>query len=161
MTMPTESLDNLLRALHNAVIKAQELTEQQHIRQLARYFSDDGTPETRTIRIPDLRPETDDETREIEVPLLALVPPSAIKIKDFDIGFTVGLVGFTDASSETPGAAFVEGDPKTHSGPLRVDLAGGSGQDESVAQVRVTFEGTDPPEAFHRILGQLTITSIT
>lgn len=161
MTTTIESLDNLLRALHNAVIKAQELTEQQHLRQLDRYFDEKGVPRHRTIVVPDPSPETESETRDVEVPLLALVPPGAVKISEFEIGFTVRLLGFTaDEKKRKRGFQAVPGDPETHSGPIRVDMQADAGDGGATAEVHVRFEGADPPEAFHRILSQLTIGSI-
>ena len=160
MTVEIDSIDNLLRTLHNAVIKAQQLTEQQHLRQITRYFKD-GVPVTERLQVPD--PSKPGENVDLDVPTLALVPPNSIKIDELELKFKVRLVGFEgEDDSHVPFQA-VPGDPEHHNGPVEIDLAAPqhtSDEDPSLAEVRVTFHGTDPPEAFNRILGFLTVNAI-
>jgi len=191
------NLDELLRALHNSVLEAQKLTEQQHIRQLHNYFdwpkeeeveksdqklldlidSGIGVARTCTIRVPDLRPrdengsvkagegveeqsgEYEEGTMLVEVPLMSLIPPSAIKIKKMVVDFKVGLRGFEKTRDEIKSRRFTKGDRKSHKGPVMIDLGGISGgifsKQMTTANVKIEFETGDPSESFLRINDQL------
>jgi uncharacterized protein DUF2589 len=153
-----EALDNVLRAIHNAVLEAHKLTEQQHQRQLRRYFNEDGTPVIQKIRVPDIRPNASEEYREIEVPVLALFPPSAIRIKDLTMNFRVRIVGFSDEAEPHKGFQAVPSEKESHSGPLRVMLGQRDRIDEeNVATITINFGEIEPPEAFNRIVDLLSV----
>lgn len=154
-----EALDNVLRAIHNAVLEAYKLTEQQHQRQLRRYFNEDGTPVVQKIRIPDIRPNAPEPYREIEVPVFALFPPSAIRIKDLTMNFRVRIIGFPDEPESHKGFQAVPSEMESHSGPLRVTVGKRDRDDEgNVATITISFGETEPPEAVHRIVELLTVT---
>jgi hypothetical protein len=148
------SLDNVVRALHNAVIEAQKLTEQQHIRQLKRYFDEEtGMPDTQKIQVPDLRPDAENKWRTIEVPKMALSPPSAIQIKDLSIQFRASLIGFVHEHDAKTGFLATERErPKKekHAGPINVEF-GSAPKATNFAEISITFEHAEPPEAYHRI----------
>ncbi len=156
--MANTAIDDILKAIHNAAIEAQQLTEQQHIRQMHRYFDPEtGRALTIPIQIPntDINAEEGKEFIEVEVPMLTLMPPTSIKIKEMEVEFEVTMSGFanqkkekkgfhfkkklrkdtpespeTDAEpsegSEDPEEGQEEEEPEdTHSGPLHVDLKSG------------------------------------
>ena len=138
--MAQQNLDDLLQAIHDAVIEAQTITEKQHIRQLQKYFNEDGTAQMLTIRVPSMKHDAaDNETETLHVPMITLVPPSAIRIKQMKVDFKVAL-----------GSLDTKNDCKT----LRVDIGGSGGlfgKTQNTANVEITFMGTDPPESFLRI----------
>ena len=152
--MAISALDDLLRALHNALIETQKLTEQQHIRQLMRYVKkEDNTPETISVKVPYLQPDSKNKWREVDVPLLAIMASSSVKIQDVKFNFKVRIDGFGD--DETKGFA-IEADKakEVHKGPLQIDP--GSRQDsDNLAEVNITFVSSDPPEAMFRITESL------
>ncbi len=153
-----EALDNVLRAIHNAVLEAHKLTEQQHQRQLRRYFYEDGIPVSQKIRVPNIHPSASEPYREIEVPLLALFPPSAIRIKNLTMSFKVRLVGFPDEPESHKSFQAVPSEMESHSGPLCVTVGKGKEDDEgSTATITISFGETEPPEAVHRIVELLTV----
>lgn len=163
------SLDELLCAIHNAGIEAQKITEQQHVRQLRRYFKDDGTPITLPIKLPN--PQYDPSVAkevagkegggelnqrtapyvEFDAPLLSLVPPGTLRIKALDVKFKVklqGLLAEAGATSTDP----VTGAEQITKGPLRLEMGGGIFTTQSqLADISITFEGTDPPESLMKI----------
>lgn len=152
--MAISALDDLLRALHNALIETQKLTEQQHIRQLMRYVKkDDNTPETIPVKVPDLQPDSENQWRDVDVPLLAIMAPSSVKIQDVRFNFKVRIDGFGE--KETKGFAIETDKTKeVHNGPLQIDPS--SRQDsENLAEVNITFVSSDPPEAMFRITDSL------
>ncbi len=176
-------LDELLRSLHNAVLEAQKLTEQQHIRQLHKYFYwpdhsagpgaegqhelhdgdivsfEGGVARTWTIKVPDMRPDAPPGSMtDIVVPLMSLIPPSAIKIKNMSVEFKAGLGGLADADHpQKTGTRYVPGDPERHKGEIQLDLGGISGgffgksSNKQLAKIRIDFESGEPAESFLRI----------
>ena len=152
------SLDNLLRSIHNSILKTQLMTEQQHLRNLRRYINEDGTPKTIKINVPsvDKNNGPDTEDAELNVPLVSLVPPTAIKIKDFKINFKVNLLGYKESMAKT-GVHEADGSMFSHEGPLFVEV--GSLQQkynaelntDNIANVTIQFDNVDPPEALLRI----------
>lgn len=144
--MAQRGLDNLLRAIHEAVLHAQQSTEEQHIIQLEKYFDPDGRPIVKEILVPSLRMDAEEgEMDPINIPLISLIPPTAIKIKEMRVKFQVGL-----NSSELLGK---DGDDKS-GGALPIDMGGSGGlfgPRQALADVEITFEGTDPAESFLRV----------
>ena len=133
--------DKLLRSIHNAVLRAQELTEEQHIRQLDKYFNEHGKPIVQELEVPSLHPDKKPgETELLQVPLLALIPPSAIKIKEMRVSFRTRLGSPTGKDDKDDN--------------LQIDIAA-VGRDSTealnMATVEITFAGSDPPESFLRI----------
>lgn len=162
------NLDNLLRSIHNSILEAQKLTEQQHIRQLSNYFEwpDDikditlqtkligGKARTWNIDVPNPNPESKEETITIKVPIMSLIPPTAIKIKNMVVDFKVALKGFEDIKKKAK--QFTPGDPTEHRGPLLIDMGGISGDsfykdDAILANIRIEFKSGQPSESFLRI----------
>jgi len=147
--MAQQRFDYLLQAIHNSVLKAQELTEEQHIHQLRKYFDEEGKPIMQKILVPSLDPDHEpEEMVPIQVPLMSLLPPSAIKIKEMKVDFEIGLGKMN--TNEIDGLDNKE----TIQASLAVDLGGSGGlfsKKQSKAKVSITFEGGDPSESFLRI----------
>ncbi|WP_306350791.1 DUF2589 domain-containing protein [Flavobacterium sp. '19STA2R22 D10 B1'] len=143
--MSQQRFDHLLQAIHNAVLRAQELTEEQHIQQIAKYFDEDGKPIIQELQVPTLDPDDDPENMTIlRVPLLSLLPPSAIKIKELKLNFKVAL-----------GKIKLEQSNSKNNGPsLDIDMGGGGGifgKKQATAKIEIIFESGDPSESFLRI----------
>ncbi len=137
--MSQQRLDTLLRAIHNAVIRAQEITEEQHILQLDKYFDEGGKPIVQELELPSVHPDAAAGATEIvSVPLLALIPPTAIKIKELKVDFNTSLNMFDDGVTE----GVIAADMATRTIP---------GREDSKAHVEITFVGADPAESFLRI----------
>lgn len=137
--MSQQRLDTLLRAIHNAVIRAQEITEEQHILQLDKYFDEEGKPIVQELELPSMNPDAAPGTSAIvKVPLLSLIPPTAIKIKELKVDFNTSLGLFQDEAAE---------------GVIAADMAmrNTGNPDDGRAHVEITFVGTDPAESFLRI----------
>jgi len=144
--MAHQRFDLLLQTIHDAALKAQELTEEQHIQQLEKYFDEEGKPLIKEIQVPSLDPEHKiDEMVVLRVPLLSLLPPTAIKIKELKIDFEVGL-------GKLKGA--LDDDNKGLGSRLDIDMGGSGGmfgKAQSKAKVQITFEAGDPSESFMRV----------
>ncbi|TRX54847.1 DUF2589 domain-containing protein [Fulvivirga sp. M361] len=145
--MSQQRFDHLLQAIHNAVLRAQELTEEQHIHQISKYFDDDGLPIIQEMQVPSLDPDDDpDNMVTLRVPLMSLLPPSAIKIKEMKVSFQVALgkIKISDGNKEKEGMQ----------ASLDIDMGGSGGKfgkDQAKADIQITFEAGDPSESFLRI----------
>ena len=106
------SINELLSAIQYAVVEAQSVAEEQHTRQIAEYFKDDGSPVTIPLKLPNPNPragERDDAGREVvpamvevEIPKITLVPQNSIVLKELEVEMEVP-IGNLDVASEDPG----------------------------------------------------------
>lgn len=139
--MAQQRLDHLLEAIHQAVLKAQTLMDEQHMEQLHKYFDEKGKPIMHELKVPTLDPEDDPEQMvTLRIPLLSLLPPTALRMKEMKMNFPVVLGRVQDEAEAMP--------------TLRVDLGGSSGffsKNQCVAQVEITFDADEPSEAFLRV----------
>lgn len=167
-------LDNVLKAIHNSVIEAQKITEQQHMRALGRYFylnkekmedegieiEDLGMPKMIDIKLP--FPEDNEISyKTVEVPLIALNPPSSMKIKNMKVSFEAKITG-VDPKKEERG--FFKYFKKKNSdetvkkptdtsakGPIQLDLTPGNKDSAGMAKIEIEFVNSDVPETYARI----------
>ena len=136
-------LDHLTKGLYDAVVQAQALAENQHIEALSKYINDDGTPKCMRMVI---------NGENVMVPLATLAPQSSIKIKELTIDLKVKLNNFGKRESKGGGGIF----RKKDAGAVGVDL--GSSilpSKNNYANLKITFEGTDPPEGVVRLNNNL------
>lgn len=170
----TIKLDNLLQAIHQAVLEAQALTEQQHLEQLDRYFEwpDDedrknedmashihrtgGIAKTWAVEVPNLHPEAEKgSTTTIQVPLMSLIPPTAIKIKNMVVEFKVALGQLVEEKKKSR-SFFKKNQPGKDEQTLGIDMGGVSGggffaNKTPLAKIKIEFEAGEPAESFLRI----------
>ena len=134
-----EVFDDLISAIQEAVIRAHETSEQQHVRMMKRFFNEEtGEPEMLTLKIPFLHPnESDIQYKEVKVPTLCLVPFNSIKIKDIEV---TAEVEFENVKSDGKGSK------------ISAKLRGrGLGRKGNRAKIKITVEGGEPPEALLKL----------
>lgn len=163
-------LDDLLKAIHNSVLKTQQLTEEQYFRVLQRYFyfnEEDrdnpdkwGAPKMLPIKMPVV--EGDELVyKTVKVPAIAMVPPTGIKIKKMKVNFEASLNGFKyDDSKKVKGFNIheflrnqdekIDEDEGKHNGPVTLKMGrtlfGGH-----KAKIEIEFESAEQPETVARI----------
>ena len=136
-------LDHLTKGLYDAVVQAQALAENQHIEALSKYVNEDGTPKCMRMVI---------NGENVMVPLMTLAPQSSIKIKELTMDLKVRLNNFGKRESKRGGGIF----RKKDAGAVTADL--GSSilpTKNNYANLKITFEGTDPPEGVVRLNNNL------
>ena len=136
-------LDHLTKGLYDAVVQAQSLAENQHIEAISKYVNDDGTPKCMRMVI---------NGENVMVPLVTLAPQNSIKIKELTMDLKVKLNNFGKRESKGGGGIF----RKKDAGAVGVDL--GSSilpSKNNYANLKITFEGTDPPEGVVRLNNNL------
>ena len=136
-------LDHLTKGLYDAVVQAQALAENQHIESLRKYINEDGTPKCLRMVI---------NGENVMVPLATLAPHSSIKIKELTMDLKVKLNNFGKRQSKSGGGIF----RKKDAGAVSVDLGASIlSSKNNYANLKITFEGTDPPEGLVRLNNNL------
>ena len=136
-------LDHLTKGLYDAVVQAQSLAENQHIEALSKYVNEDGTPKCMRMVIND---------QTVMVPLATLAPQSSIKIKELTMDLKVRLNSFGKRESKRGGGIFRKKDAGAVSADLGASILP---HKNNYANLRITFEGTDPPEGVVRLNNNL------
>ena len=136
-------LDHLTKALYDAVVQAQALAENQHIEALGKYLNEDGSPKCVKMLI---------NGEDVDVPLLTLAPHSSIKIKELTMDLKVKLNNFGKRKSRLGGGIFCKED----AGAISADLGSSIFPSKNnYANLKITFEGCDPPEGVVRLNNNL------
>ena len=144
-------LDELLAGLNEAVISAQRIAEKQHIDMVDLYFDDEtGQPLTMDMEIPSAHP--DKKSEHLSVPLFTMAPISSIKIKELEMKFKVKLGEQLETLSELTKSMKPEDDP-VKAGGISIDM--NNTNPDSMAEIKIIFEGGEAPEGVMRINDQL------
>ena len=136
-------LDELLKGLNDSVAQAQSLANNQHIESIKPFLNEDGTPKCMEIMIGG---------EKVHVPLITLAPQNSIKIKELTMEMKVKVTNYGKRKSNFLGGIFKDKD----AGAISVDL--GSSVlpfKNNYANLKITFEGTDPPEGLVRLNNNL------
>ena len=141
-------LDHLTKGLYDAVVQAQALAENQHIEALGKFFDKKGKPLCMDIKIPG----NDGKQQTINVPLVTLSPQSSIQIKELSMELISKIGSFGKRKSRKGGGIFCKED----AGAINADLGASIlTKRNQYATLKVTFEGTDPPEGLVRLNNNL------
>jgi hypothetical protein len=136
-------LDHLTKGLYDAVVQAQALAENQHIEAISKYVNEDGTPKCMRMVV---------NNENVMVPLMTLAPQSSIKIKELTMDLKVKLNNFGKRKSKGGGGIF----RKKDAGAVSVDLGSSIlSSKNNYANLKITFEGSDPPEGIVRLNNHL------
>ena len=136
-------LDHLTKGLYDAVVQAQSLAENQHIEALSKYVNEDGTPKCMRMVI---------NGENVMVPLATLAPQSSIKIKELTMELKVRLNNFGNRESRCGGGIFKNKDAGAVSADLGASIFP---KKNNYANLKITFEGSDPPEGVVRLNNNL------
>tara|TARA_R110002167_G_scaffold96911_3_gene256312 strand:+ start:31 stop:582 length:552 start_codon:yes stop_codon:yes gene_type:complete len=86
------TLHDLIEALANAVIEAQDRIERHQTANISRYFTERGRPIGVDIVVPSIRPDAEDGEEDLlRVPMLSLVNATRLSIKDVEVSMEVTL----------------------------------------------------------------------
>jgi hypothetical protein len=136
-------LAGLFQAIVKAITQGHGISESQHLNQIRRYSdaiegSEGRRPKTLTLEIDTPGEEV---PRQVEVPLLALAPPTSLALKELQMEFQVRLVGVDAEEGEVE---------------VRIGEEGKAELEAAMATVKVTVEGTEPPDSVSRLIELLT-----
>ncbi len=145
----TQTLADLIRGLQHSVNTALEMVETRNVELLGRYFSADGNPILKRINI--------NEQTSIDVPLVSIVNPASINIKEVEMDFSVQITS-SDLRCKQPQGGFQAGEKSAHfdNGLKRssLEISFDGKKDLSRMQVHIKFEAKPIPEGFSRIIDE-------
>lgn len=133
------AFSDILKGLQYAVNSAQDMLQSQQVEGLMKFWStDNGDPVTKKIRIGN---------RELEVPLMALVPHAHLEMDDVEIKFKTR-VG--DIASQSASDKLQKNQMLTHA-DLRMEMDGIKATDEDVMEITIRFKAKETPEGVSRL----------
>lgn len=92
--MASLGLHHLIQAIAGAVAEAQDKIHRFQIATVRQYFDENNRPVSVDVRLPDPHPNAEPgDERIVRVPLLSLVGPQLLSIKEAEVSFEVGLTG--------------------------------------------------------------------
>ncbi|NTW63832.1 MAG: DUF2589 domain-containing protein [Chlorobiaceae bacterium] len=152
--MTTIPLDDLIEALAGAIIDAQDQIEQHQLSNLLNYFDNQQRPKSLLIRLPSMNPNAGQDSEDMyRAPLLPLVSPNQLKIKDVELTFDVDLGGLPESSDEVGNDSGEGGGIKKN---IMVDLAGAKSKEKrGNIHVVLRVEGADPTDGASRLINHL------
>ncbi len=98
MSVTPLPLSALAQAVSAAITEAQSRIDAAQVQDLARFLDEDGRPRTITVRLPG-----PDGERVLDIPLLSIAPPTALRVTEATLRFDVDpadLVPASDAGAD-------------------------------------------------------------
>lgn len=153
--MAQQSLNLLIQSITGAVAEAQEKIQRHQVAEVRKYFDDDNRPLSIDVRLPSQAADASEgEERLVRVPLLALVGPRLLAVKEMEIVFEVGL--HANYGDSPVAACDTRGWPQPAHPPLNVDLGVQcTGEGAPLARVTLRVETQPPCEGMARLIQHL------
>lgn len=144
-----QTLSDLIRGPQHSVNTAMEMVETRNVELLGRYFSPEGEPLTKRLNI--------NGQTAIDVPLISIVNPSTINIKEVEMDFSVQIVS-SDLRQKRPQEGFQAGEQRTHfDNRLKrsnLEISFDGKKDDSRMHVHIKFEARPIPEGLSRTIDE-------
>ncbi|MGI4837939.1 MAG: DUF2589 domain-containing protein [Janthinobacterium lividum] len=169
--MANQALHLLIQSIAGAVAEAQDKMQRVQVSTVRQYFDDDNRPVSIEVRLPSSSPDAcPGEERLVRVPLLSLIGPRLLAVKDMEISFDVGLCadngGDDSASPAVPVAKSTTAQNATDESaaawpiaahtPLNVDLGvRRNGEGGPLAHVTLRVETQPCSEGMARLVQNL------
>ncbi|MCR4567688.1 MAG: DUF2589 domain-containing protein [Pseudobutyrivibrio sp.] len=140
------AFDDLVKAIQQAFIDVNDMSEEQHLRKLEEYFEEDGTPKVFDLQYPYFDENGVASYKVISVPQICLVPITSLKLDDVEVDFKVRLYGDVDLHNQ-------DGDKQdTFLGYIPHGKC--RSNENSYASIKLKFTSQDPPEGLLRLRDQ-------
>jgi len=124
------SLHHLISSIAGAVAEAQDKIHRYQISAIRDYFDSDNRPVSVDVRLPSMSHGDDpDAEKLVRVPLLSLIGPRPLAVKDMEISFDVGLG--TPEPSKDGAPRDTAKDAAAKDGPAGTGAKGGDVKDDA------------------------------
>lgn len=136
---PRYAFSDILKGLQYAINSAQDMLQAQQVQTLMRFWSsNDGKPVSQKVKVGD---------RELDVPLMTLVPHSHLQIDDVEIKFKakIGDVGARSMSDK------LQNGQNLTRADLQMEMEGIRATDDDVMEITIRFKSKDMPEGVARL----------
>lgn len=133
------AFSDILKGLQYAINSAQDMLQAQQVQNLMRFWSgNNGEPLTQKMKIGE---------RELDVPLMALVPHSHLEIDDVEIKFKAKI---GDIASHSIADRLQNNQGLTHA-DLQMNMEGIKATDDDVMEITIRFKSKETPEGVARL----------
>lgn len=133
------AFSDILKGLQYAINSAQDMLQAQQVQGLMRFWgSNSGEPLTRKVKIGE---------RELDVPLMTLVPHSHLEIDDVEIKFKAKI---GDIDSHSIADKLQNGESLTRA-DMQMEMEGIKASDDDVMEITIHFKSKETPEGVARL----------
>lgn len=153
------SLESVVRAIAGAIMNAQNLVEKAQLENIATFFDDEHKPRVFDLELPAIHSAAaEGETYLYRLPLLSLVPHSALIIGEAEVDLDVELGGFEEAPPDSAGASLMgqagaaDGKASLLINPVAGTLARKSG---NAAHIKLKLVSAEKSEGLARLLNDV------
>lgn len=133
------AFSDILKGLQYAINSAQDMLQAQQMQGLMKFWnSNDGNPVSQKVKIGN---------RELDVPLMSLVPHSHLEMDDVEIKFKAKI---GDIASHAVADKIQNGQNLTRA-ELQMEMDGIKSTDDDVMEITIRFKAKDTPEGVARL----------
>ena len=133
------AFSDILKGLLYAINSAQDMLQAQQVQGLMRFWgSNSGEPVTRKVKIGE---------RELDVPLMTLVPHSHLEIDDVEIKFKAKI---GDIDSHSIADKLQNGESLTRA-DMQMEMEGIKASDDDGMEITIHFKSKETPEGVARL----------
>jgi len=144
----SQAFSDLIRGLQYSVNAAMEMLEARNLELLSRYFTEDGHPRVRRLIL--------DDKSTIDVPVISIVNPSAMNLKEIEMEFNVK-VNSVELQEKLPQRGFIANET---SEDLNISLERSNLQisfteiadQKNTMKVKVKFESAQLADGMSRVI---------
>lgn len=156
-----EKFEDLIGSIQQAFISVNNMAEQQHVESLQSYFDADGKPRCLTMQMPYFDDNGIPQYREMDVPLISIVPVNSLKLTEISVDFKVRLSANVKLSHDKPvNNLMTVKSPKTTSDAEKDGVLGfipeyKKRDNDSYANIVLKFTADEPPEGVMKIRDEM------
>lgn len=142
------TFSDLVRGLQHAVNAAMEMAEARNLELLSRYFTENGNPIVRRVNI--------DGNTAMDVPVITVVNPASINIKEVEMEFNVQ-INNVEILEKLPQRGFLANGQAENlkismeRSDLEIQFSNDPSQ-TSAMKVKIKFEAGEPAEGMARVI---------
>jgi len=142
-----QTFSDLIRGLQHSVNTAMEMLEARNLEILSRYFTEEGHARIRRLNI--------NEDTAVDIPIISIVSPSALNLKDVEMEFAVQINGVELEQKEAQRGFLVEDkleDLKVSMERSNLEISFVGSPDQNTMKVKIRFEAARVPEGLARLI---------
>lgn len=142
------TLSDMIRGIQHCVNSSVEIAEQHYIKTLDKFFREDGTLITQTVKLGG--------NIQLDLPLICLCSHSSLDFEEIKIKTHLNIndmqkkVCKTELSYGKENYAFTRGSFSVSLGDTQNGI-----EENSLAEIEMTFKRRDPPEALARLIDHM------
>lgn len=156
-----EKFEDLIGSIQQAFISVNNMAEQQHIESLQAYFDADGKPRCLTMQMPYFDDYGVPQYREMDVPLISIVPVNSLKLAEINVDFKVRLSANVKLSHSKLSNNLMTANNPNAANNAETDSVLGfipeykKRDNDSYANIVLKFTSDEPPEGVMKIRDEM------